>query len=66
MLIDLHPNYIEKNGKKEFVVLSVDEYKKIQETLEVYEDLIDLRKVKEKEYNKKGKSLEQVKNELSL
>ena len=49
MLIDLHPNYLEKNGRKEFVVLPVDEFKKIKETLEDYGDLIDLRKVKEKD-----------------
>ena len=66
MLIDLHPNYIEKKGKKEFVVLSIDEFKRIEETLNDYEDLIDLRKIKEKEKNKKSKSLEEVKKEISI
>jgi len=66
MLIDLHPNYIEKKGKKEFVVLSIDEYNIIEETLNDYEDLIDLRKTKEKEKKMKTKSLDEVKKEIGL
>ena len=66
MLIDLHPNYIEKKGKKEFVVLPIDEYNIIEETLNDYEDLIDLRKTKEKEKKMKTKSLDEVKKEIGL
>ncbi len=66
MLIDLHPNYIEKKGKKEFVVLSIDEFNKIEEVLNDYEDLIDLRKIKEKEKKLKTKSLNEVKKEIGL
>ncbi|OHD10848.1 MAG: prevent-host-death family protein [Spirochaetes bacterium GWB1_36_13] len=66
MKVELHPNFIEKNGKKEFVVIAYEEYIKIKEQLEDYEDLIDLRKAKEKEKNKIGKSLEKVRKELGL
>jgi hypothetical protein len=66
MLLDLHPNYLEKDGKKEFVVLSIDEFAKIEDLLDDYEDLIDLRKAKEKEKNKSTKSLSDVKKELGL
>ena len=66
MLINIHPNYIEKKGKKEFVIISVEEFEKITETLEDYEDLMDLRKIKEKEKGKKGKTLEEVKKELGI
>jgi PHD/YefM family antitoxin component YafN of YafNO toxin-antitoxin module len=66
MLIDLHPNYIEKKGKKEFVVLPIEEYNKVEETLNDYEDIIELRKTKEIDKNKKSKTLNQVKQELDL
>lgn len=42
----LHPQYIEKNGTPEFVILSMDEYKKVSEILEDYEDLTELRERK--------------------
>ena len=66
MKVELHPNFIEKNGKKEFVVISYDEFIKIKEQLEDYEDLIDLRKAKEKEKDKTGIKLKDVRKELGL
>lgn len=66
MLLDLSPYYIEKKGKKEFVILPIEEYNKIEEALKNYEDLIDLRKAKQRELNKKTKSLDEVKKELAL
>ena len=44
----LHPQVIEKKGKKEFVVLPYEEFLSIQEALEDFEDLKELRKEKEK------------------
>jgi hypothetical protein len=38
-MIELHPQIIEKDGKKEFAVLPYDEFVKVQEELEDYEDL---------------------------
>ena len=43
----MKPQVLEKNGKKEFVVLSWDDYMRIQEMLEDYEDLKELRRAKE-------------------
>ncbi len=43
----IHPQVIEKDGKKEFVVLPYEEYIQIQEALEDFEDLKELRKEKE-------------------
>jgi PHD/YefM family antitoxin component YafN of YafNO toxin-antitoxin module len=40
---------IKKNGKKEYVVLPYEEYLRIQEELEDYQDLRSLRGVKETE-----------------
>ena len=48
-MITLNPNILEKDGKKEFVVLSYEEFLQIQEELENYEDLKELRTAKAKE-----------------
>jgi PHD/YefM family antitoxin component YafN of YafNO toxin-antitoxin module len=37
---------LEKDGKKEFVVLSWEDFEQIKETLEDYDDLRELRKAK--------------------
>jgi PHD/YefM family antitoxin component YafN of YafNO toxin-antitoxin module len=66
MILEIHPNYIEKKGKKEFVVISYDEFKRIEETLNDYEDLMELRKVKSKEKDKETKNIDQVKKELNI
>ena len=66
MILEIHPNYIEKKGKKEFVVISYDEFKRIEETLNDYEDLMELRKVKSKEKDKAAKNIDQVKKELNI
>ena len=47
----LHTQIIEKEGKKEFVVIPVKEFEKIQEMIEDYEDLRDLKVAK---INSKG------------
>jgi len=43
----IHPQIIEKEGKKEFVVLPYEEFLQIQEVLEDFEALQELRKEKE-------------------
>lgn len=43
----MHPQILEKEGKKEFVVLPYEEFLQIQEELENYEDLKELRREKE-------------------
>ncbi|HPB82128.1 MAG TPA: type II toxin-antitoxin system Phd/YefM family antitoxin, partial [Spirochaetota bacterium] len=53
-------------GKKEFVILPYEEYTLLHEYLEQVEDLLELRKVKEKEKKKKSISLDRVKSELNL
>jgi PHD/YefM family antitoxin component YafN of YafNO toxin-antitoxin module len=53
-MVKLHPEFLTKNGKKEFAVLPYEEFIKIQELLEDLEDLEDLkdlRKAKEEEKN---------------
>lgn len=65
-MIELHPEILSKNGKKEFVVLPYEEYEALQAFLEDVEDLIDLRKAKEETENEETFSLDKVKKELGL
>ena len=62
----LHPQIIEKQGKKEFVVLPYDEFLKIEEILEDFEDLRDLRKAKAVSKNDPPLPLERVKKDLGI
>ena len=48
-MISIHPNILEKDGIKEFAVLPYDEFLKIREELEDYEDLKLLRQAKSEE-----------------
>ena len=49
--MDLKPQIIKKDGKEEYAVLPYDDYLKIEQILEDYEDLIDLRKAKSETVN---------------
>ena len=66
MMIELHPEYLSKNGKKEFVVLPYEEFEALQELLEDLEDLIDLRNAKLEDADKPSISLAEVKQQLGL
>ncbi|MBD2344585.1 type II toxin-antitoxin system Phd/YefM family antitoxin [Anabaena subtropica] len=46
-MIELHPEFLTKNGQKEFAVLPYEEFLKVQELLEDLEDLRDLREAKQ-------------------
>jgi len=63
-MIELHPQIIEKDGKKEFAVLHYDEFVKVQEELEDYEDLRQLREAKEQDKEAPAITLAELKKEL--
>jgi len=65
-MIALHPNILEKNGQKEFVVLPFEEFKQIEEELALYEDLKDLREAKAKEQHADSYSLDDAKRILNI
>jgi len=62
----LHPQIIEKNGKEEFVVLPYEEFVALEEMLEDYEDLRDLRAAKAECADEPGIPLDQAVKELGL
>jgi len=57
---------IEKHGKKEFAVIPYKEYLRMQEELEDYYDLRELRKAKSDPKNQEGRSFDIVAAELGL
>ncbi len=62
----LHPQIIEKEEKKEFVVLPYEEFIAIKEELENYEDLKDLREAKENSMHEESIPFSKVVKDLDL
>lgn len=65
-MIELHPEFLTKNGQKEFAVLPDKEFLIIKELLEELEDLRDLRVAKKEEENSPSVSLTEVKKMVKL
>ncbi|MBE9050853.1 type II toxin-antitoxin system Phd/YefM family antitoxin [Nostocales cyanobacterium LEGE 11386] len=63
-MIELHPEFLTKNGQKQFAVLPYEEFLKVQELLEDLEDLQDLRDAKTEEKDSASVSLAEVKKML--
>ena len=59
-----HPQVIEKEGKKEYVVLPYEEFLAIKESLEDFEDLKDLREAKAASFGEKTVKLSDIREEL--
>lgn len=64
MSISIHPQVIEREGRKEFVVLPYEEFLQIQEALEDLEDLRILRDEKRAAASEPTKTLDVVLAEI--
>lgn len=62
--MSIHPQIIEKEGRKEFVVLPYEEFLMIQEVLEDYEDLQTLRAEKAETASEPARSLDSILQEI--
>lgn len=62
--MSIHPQIIEKEGKKEFVILPYEEFLAIKESLEDYEDLKELREAKAAESDAPATRLSDIRDEL--
>lgn len=62
--MNIHPQIIEKEGKKEFVVISYDEFLAIQSVMEDYEDLKVLRETKSSSKKSERVLLSEIRDEL--
>jgi len=65
-MISLHPEFLTKDGKKEFAVLPYEEFVALQEVLADAADLIDLREAKADEASAATVPLNEVKDRLGL
>ena len=65
-MIELHPEIIEKDGKKQFVILPYEEFVAIEQALADAEDLVALRDAKKEEHAALSVPLEQVVDDLGL
>ena len=63
-MIQLHPEFLTKDGKKEFAVLPYEEFVALQEILADVADLIDLREAKVNEASAATVPLSEVKERL--
>ena len=64
--IELHPEFLSKNGEREFAVLPYGEFKALQEWLEDIEDIFDLREARAEDAGKPTMTLDDVKKELGI
>jgi hypothetical protein len=65
-MIELHPEILEKDGKKQFVILTYEEFAAIEQALADAEDLAALRVAKKDEHDAPSVPLGQVVDELGI
>ena len=65
-MIPLHPQFITKNGKKEFTVIPYEEFAALQEFIADMEDLMDLRAAKKEDGDRPSVPLAEVRKMLGL
>ncbi len=63
--MSIHPQIIEKEGKKEFVVLPYDEFLQIKDALEEFDDLRTLREEKAASDSEPTRTLDEILAEIS-
>ena len=65
-MINLHPEFLTKDGQKEFAVIPYQEFVQLQELLEDLEDLKDLREAREEYKDSPNVPFETVKEMFDL
>lgn len=65
-MIEPHPEFLTKDGKREFAVLTCDEFPALQEVLADAAELLDLRAAKVEEGVAMTVALSTIKEELGL
>lgn len=64
-MLKVKPEYLSKNGKREFVVLTIEDFNSMQEALADAADLRDLRKATKSNATQKYHTAAEVKRQLS-
>lgn len=62
--MSIHPQIIEKEGKKEFVILPYEEFLQIQDALEEFDDLRILREEKSSSASEPTRTLDDILAEI--
>ena len=65
-MIELHPEILKKNGRKEFAVLPYEEFVALTEALADYEDLRELRAAKAEEAQAETLSLKEARKRYGV
>ena len=65
-MIELHPEILSKNGRREFAILPYEEFQALTEMLADYEDLRDLRAAKAEEGDAGTSSLAEVRQKYGV
>jgi hypothetical protein len=65
-MIELHPEILKKDGKKQFVILPYEEFVAIEQALADAEDLAALRAARKEEHAAPAISLDEVVDDLGL
>lgn len=65
-MLKLKPEYLSKNGRKEFVVLTVEDYERVKEALEDAEDLRILREARRRNAGSRTYTMAEVKERLGM
>ena len=65
-MVAIHPNILEHDGQKAFVVLSYEEFLMVEEELQQFEDLKQLREAKAGEADAPTVSIDAVRKEFGL
>ena len=65
-MVTLHPNILKRDGKRAFAVLPYEEFLRLREELEHYDDLKALRVAKVREANAPTKPLSEVRRKLGI
>ncbi len=64
--IELHPEFLTKNGEKQFAVLSYQEFVALKEWLEDAEDLLDIRAAQKNEADAPTVLLSELEKEFGI
>jgi len=64
--LDIHPEFLRKDGKNQFVVLPYEEFLQVQERLVDAEDLLELRRAKAENEGQTAVPLDEVRKRFGL
>jgi len=64
--VELHPEFLSTEGRKQFAVIPYDEFVRLQEWIEETLDLHEIRLAREENKDQPTYSLEEVKEQLGI